>query len=92
MKRVEFDKDIKASDIEKATEKFCKILREKGYDWTADEMTESVSNGCICCSNATEHNLKIGEVTSPKTADWSYYWAIEQLDEKNFYAWFIERQ
>ena len=55
-------------------------------------MTENVSNGCVCCSNATEHNLKIGEVTSPKTADWSYYWAIEQLDEKNFYAWFIERQ
>ena len=92
MKRVEFDKEIKASNIEKATEKFCKILREKGYDWAADEMTESVSNGCVCCSNATEHNLKIGEVTSPKTADWSYYWAIEQLDEKNFYAWFIERQ
>ena len=52
MKRVEFDKEIKASNIEKATEKFCKILREKGYDWAADEMTESVSNGYVCCSNA----------------------------------------
>ena len=92
MKRVDIDKEIKASNIEKATEKFCKILREKGYDWAANEMAESVSNGCVCCSNATEHNLKIGEVTSPKTADWSYYWAIEQLDEKTFYAWFIERQ
>lgn len=92
MKRVEFDKEIKASNIEKATEKFCKILRDNGYEWAADEMTETVSNGYFCCSNAAEHNLKKGEVTSPKTADWSYYWAIEQLDEKNFYAWFIERQ
>ena len=91
MERVEFDKEIKSSNIERATEKFCKILREKGYDWTADEMTESVSNGCVCCSNATEHNLKIGEVTSPKTDDWSYNWAPEQRDEKSFYAWFIER-
>ena len=32
MKRVEFDKEIKASNIEKATEKFCTILREKGYE------------------------------------------------------------
>lgn len=44
MKRVDIDKEIKAS----STEKFCKILREKGYDWAADEMTESVSNGCVC--------------------------------------------
>ena len=91
MKRVCIDKEIKASSIEKATEKFCKILREKGYDWVADEMTESVSNGYVCCSNATEHNLEIGKVTSPKTVDWSYYWAIEQFDEKNFYAWFLEK-
>ena len=92
MKRVQFDKEIKASNIEKATEKFCKILREKGYDWAADEMTESVSNGYVCCSNATEHNLKIGKATSPKTADWTYYWAIVQLDENKFYGWFIERK
>lgn len=90
--RKEFDKEIKASNIEKATEKFCKMLRDKGYDWAADEMTEAVSNGYNCMSNAAEHNLKKCEVTSPKTADWTYYWAIEQLDEKNFYAWLIERQ
>ncbi len=92
MKRVEFDKEIKANNIEKAVEKFCKVLRDKGYDWAADEMTESVSNGYVCCSNASEHNVKINEVSSPKTSDWSYYWAIEQLDEKLFYAWFIEKQ
>ena len=63
----------------------------KGYNWVADEMIESVSYGYICCSNATEHTLKKGEVTSPKTTDWFYYWAIEQIDEKNFYAWFIEK-
>lgn len=90
MKRVNIDKQIKASNIEKATEKFCKILRDNGYDWAADEMTESVSNGCVCCSNALEHDLKIGVVTSPKTADWTYYWAIEELSDKLFYAWFIE--
>ncbi len=92
MERVSFDKEVKARNIEKATEKFCKILREKGYDWAADEMTETVSNGYVCCSNALEHTLKIGEVTSPKTNDWSYYWAIEQISEKLFYAWFIERK
>lgn len=92
MKRVSFDKEIKASNIEKATEKFCKILREKGYDWAAESMAESVSNGYICCSNALEHDVKIGEISSPKTKDWSFYWAIEELDNKIFYAWFIERQ
>lgn len=92
MKRVEFDREIKASGIEKAVEKFCKVLRDKGYSWVADEMTESVANGYMCCSNAMEHNFKINEVTSPKTTDWSYYWAIEQLNEKLFYAWFIEKQ
>lgn len=92
MKRVEFDKEIKTSNIEKATEKFCKILREKGYDCAADEIAETVSNGYVCCSNAAEHDLKSCVVTSPKTSDWSYYWAIEQIDEKKFYAWFIERQ
>lgn len=90
--RRDVDKEIKANNIEKATEKFCKILREKGYEWAAEEMTEVVSNDYNCMSNASEHNLKKGEVTSPKTADWTYYWAIEQLDEKNYYAWFIERQ
>lgn len=92
MKRVEFDREIKASSIEKAVEKFCKVLRDKGYDWVADEMVESVANGYVCCSNAMEHNVRANEVSSPKTTDWSYYWAIEQLDEKLFYAWFIEKQ
>ncbi len=80
MKRIEIDKEIKAKTYEKATEKFAKILREKGYDWTADEMIESVSNGYMCCSNATEHNMGQYQVTSPKTYDWSYYWAIENID------------
>ena len=92
MKRVDFDKEIKASNIEKATAKFCKILRAKGYDWAADEMTESVSKGCVCCSNAAEHDLKLWEVTFPKTSDWTYFWAIMQPDDNNYYAWFIERQ
>lgn len=91
MKRFEIDKEIKASTVEKAAEKFCKILRGKCYEWAADEMSESVSNGYLCCSNATVHNIGIGKLVSPKTNDWSYYWAIEQLDEKLFYAWFIER-
>ena len=92
MRRFDIDKAIKASSIEKATEKFCKILRDRGLIWAADEMTESVSNGFVCCSNAMEHTLKINEVTSPKTNDWSYYWAIEEIGDKEFYAWFIERQ
>lgn len=92
MRKVDIDKEIKASSIEKATEKFCKILRDRGFVWAADEMTESVSNGWLCCSNASEHTLKINEVTSPKTSDWGYYWAIEEIDGKKFYAWFIERK
>ena len=85
MRRVEIDKHIKARSIEKAAEIFSEKLSKK------DEMTESISNGCVCCSNASEHNLKIKEVTSPKSADWSYYWAIEETGDKEFYAWFIER-
>ena len=92
MRRFDIDKEIKASSIEKATEKFCKILRDRGLVWAADEMKESVSNGYVCFSNAMEHTLKINAVTSPKTSDWSYYWAIEEIDDKKFYAWFIERQ
>lgn len=90
--KVEIDKEIKTNSIEKAAEKFCRILREKGYIWASDEIIETVSYGYVCCSNAMDHILKIGEVTSPRTTDWTYYWAIEQLDEKNFYAWFIERK
>ena len=92
MRRVDIDKEIKASNIEKAAEKFCKILRCRGLIGAADEMTESVSNGYVCFSNATEHTLKINVVTSPKSADRSYYWAIEEIGNKEFYAWFIERQ
>lgn len=91
MKRIDFDRTIKASNIEKATKKFCNLLIEKGYKWTADEMEETVSNGYTCCSDASEHTLKPGECTSPKTADWSYYWAIEEVADKKYYAWFIER-
>lgn len=92
MRRVNIDKHIKARSIEKAAEIFSEKLREKGYEWAADEMTESISNGYVCCSNASEHTLKIKEVTSPKSADWSFYWAIEEIGDKEFYAWLIERQ
>ena len=92
MRRFDIDKAIKASSIEKAAEKFCKTLRDSGRVWAADEMIESVSNGYLCFSNASCHNLKIKEVTSPESADWSYYWAIEEIGDKEFYAWFIERQ
>ena len=87
----DIDKEIRAKNFEKATEKFCKVLIAKGYDWVAEAMTESVSNGYICDSNAMEHPYGKMEVRSPKTNDWSYYWAIEQLDTNLFYAWFIER-
>ena len=92
MRRVTIDKEIKASSIEKAAEIFSEKLRKKGYGWAAEEMTESLSNGYVCSSNASEHNLKIKEVNSPKASDWTYYWAIEEIDDKKFYAWFIERQ
>ena len=92
MRRVAFDKEIKASSIEKAAEIFSEELRKKGYDWAAEEMTESISNGYVCFSNASEHNLKMKEVNSPKSSDWTYYWAIEENEDKKFYARFIERQ
>lgn len=91
MKRIDIDKEMTAKSIEKATEKFAKVLKSKGYDWAAEEMIESVSNGYICCSNAMEHNLIKDTVTSPKTHDWTYYWAIENIDGNTYYAWFIER-
>lgn len=91
MKRIDIDKEIKAKSIEKAAEKFAKVLIEKGYEWAADEMIESVENGCYCCSNAAEHTLiKGAKPTSPKTNDWTYYWAIENIDGNDYYAWFIE--
>lgn len=91
MKRIDIDKTIKAKTIEKASEKFAKVLTKKGYDWAGAEMVESVDCGYPCCSNATEHELKKGTPTSPKSKDWTYYWAIQQLDENTYYAWFIDR-
>lgn len=91
MKRIDIDKEIKAKSIEKATEKFAKVLTSKGYEWAAIEMIESVENGYYYCSNATEANLvKGGRPVSPKTNDWTYYWAIEEVNDNTYYAWFIE--
>ena len=91
MKRIDIDKEIKAKTAEKAAEKFAKHLKAKGYEWAADEMTESVENGCFCCSNASEHTLVPGgKPTSPKTNDWTYYWALENIDGDSWYGWFIE--
>ncbi len=92
MKRIDIDKNIKAKTAEEAAEKFAKVLTAKGYDWAACEMIESVENGCYCCSNAFEHNITGGRVTSPKSNDWTYYWAIENIDGNDWYAWFIERE
>lgn len=92
MKRIDIDKEIKAKSIEKAAEKFAKVLAANGYDWAAEEVVESVDNGYYCCSNASRHTLIIGgEPTHPMANDWTYYWAIENIDENNYYAWFIER-
>lgn len=91
MKRIDIDKKIKAKSIEKAAEKFAKVLIEKGYDWVASEMVESVENGYYCCSNASEISIVKGErPVSPKSNDWTYYWAIENIDGNDYYAWFIE--
>jgi hypothetical protein len=91
MKRIDIDKEIKAKSIEKAAEKFAKVLIAKGYEWAASEMIESVENGYYYCSNATEANLvQFGRPISPKTNDWTYYWAIENIDGNEWYAWFIE--
>ena len=92
MKRIEIDKEIKAKSIEKASEKFAKVLMSKGYEWAAIETVESVDNGYYYCSNATEfHLVKGGCPVSPITNDWTYYWAIEKIDDNTYYAWFIEK-
>ena len=92
MKRIDIDKEIKAKSIEKAAEKFARVLASKGYDWAADEMVESVGNDYYCYSNASRHTLiQGGRPTNPDTTDWDYYWAIENIDENIYYAWFIER-
>ena len=91
MKRTDIDKEIKAKSIEKAAEKFAKYLIASGYEWAAAEMVESVENGYFYCTNATESNLAKGATpVSPKTNDWTYYWAIEEVNENKYYAWFIE--
>lgn len=92
MIRINIDREIKAKSIEKATEKFAKILREKNDEWAADEMIETVENGYYYCSNASEIDLiKGSSPISPKTNDWTYYWAIEEIDNERYYAWFIEK-
>ena len=91
MARISIDKEIKAKTIEKAAEKFAKVLAANGFEWAGEAITESVENGYYCDSNAMLHTFKKCEVTSPKTSDWSYYWAIEELYSGCFYAWFIER-
>ena len=91
MTRIDIDKEIKAKTIEKAAEKFAKVLAAKGFGWAGDTMVESVANGYICDSNAMVYSFPMGKVTTPKTPDWSYYWAVEEIDTGLFYAWFIER-
>lgn len=92
MKRIDIDKEIKAKSIEKAAEKFAKVLTEKDYEWAAEEMIESVENGYYYSNNATDANMsQYGEPKSPKSNDWTYYWAIENIDGNEWYAWFIER-
>ena len=92
MARINIDKEIKAKSIEKATEKFAKILSEKNYEWAAEEMIETVKNGYYYCTNASEIDIiKGASPKSPKTKDWTYYWAIEEVDDGKYYAWFIER-
>ena len=88
---INIDKEIKAKTIEKAAERFAKVLAARGFEWAGEAMTESVAGGYYCDSNAMRHSFKKGEVTTPETCDWSYYWAIEELYSGCFYAWFIER-
>lgn len=92
MKRIEIDREIKAKSIEKACEKFAKVLISRGYEWAAIEMVESVNNGYYYCCNATEVNLVKGaRPVSPINNDWTYYWAIEDIDDNVYYAWFIDK-
>lgn len=92
MKRINIDKKIKAKSIEKAAEKFAKVLTSKGHEWEAVEIAESVEGGYYYCSNASEQSLiKGGSPISPKTNDWTYYWGIENIDDGEWYAWIIER-
>lgn len=91
MKRTDFDKNIKARTIEKAAESFAEYIAKHGYEWAAEEIIECVNNGWYCQSNATLHHTEPGKVTHPETSCWTYFWAIENVDGNNYYAWFIER-
>lgn len=91
MERINIDKTIKAKSIEKASRIFAEYLTRKGYKWASDEVIESVENGYYCMSNASRHSIMRGVITYPITSDWSYYWAIENIDGNEWYAWFIER-
>lgn len=92
MERICIEKAIKAKTIEKAAEKFAAYLASKGYEWAAEEVVESVSSGYYYCNNATESNMvQYSEPLSPKSDDWSYYWAIDNIDGGDWYAWYIER-
>lgn len=91
MKRIDIEKCIKAKSIEKASRVFAEYLTKKGYEWAGLEMVESVDNGYYCMSNASRHSIMRGVITHPITSDWSYYWAIENVDGNEWYAWFIEK-
>lgn len=91
MERINIDKTIKAKSIEKASRVFAEHLTRNGYEWVAEEVVECVANGYYCQSNAMEHNLPKEKVTHPTSSDWSYYWAVEEIDDGKYYAWFIER-
>ena len=92
MTRFDIDKEIKAKSIKTASEKFAKVLSTKGYEWAAEEIIECVAGGYYYMSNATVANIiEGGSPLSPATSDWTYYWAIENIDGNKWYAWFIER-
>ena len=91
MKRRDYDRNIKANTIEEAAKKFADYLIKNGHPWAAEEIIECVENGYFCLSNATLHHTECGKVTHPETADWTYFWAIENVDGNKWYAWFIER-
>lgn len=93
MKRIDIDKEIKAKTIERAAEKFAQFIKTKGYEWAADEIIECVENGYYYISNATIANIQqFSRPVSPATSDWTYYWAIENINGNSWYAWFIERE
>lgn len=92
MKRICIEKAIKAKTIEKVAEKFAAYLASKGYEWAGEEVIETVDSGYYYCSNATESNMiQYSRPLSPKSDDWNYYWAVDNIDGNEWYAWYIER-